>query len=349
MISLFQFERICRRLGEIANRRYTTIANALVPWILFLRDCARIERASVWEDRFPAIIFDQESAPPRYRAAINGILQLRFQALAAQQGYAKHLRRVSFLDEAGMDYGREHTTQSGSGHIAYQKRSITHGRSFGSGIVFSDQAYADLMEEVRQNTNSIFAFRTFGDIYDLSQRMNLTREECQRFPHFPNGRAFGLIPGMARAVELQFEHHELGDYPSAAEIDAIMNPVLHELRRDIKFTPEAILRPLNLADLLREEPENNNNAPESPEPAEPFNGTLLADQMAFLRDVSQFGESGIVERFRRLGFGASKGNRIKQELVDLGLLEVVEVRKSLVGAATKVLRLTALARTLPNL
>jgi len=36
-------------------------------------------------------------------------------------------------------------------------------------------------------------------------------------------------------------------------------------------------------------------------------------------------------------------------LIALGLLEVVEVRKSAVGAATKLLRLTHLARTMPGL
>ena len=52
------------------------------------------------------------------------------------------------------------------------------------------------------------------------------------------GRGFILTPGLDRAVEIQFPDIKLGEYPSAAEIEARMAPVLAELRREITYTPE---------------------------------------------------------------------------------------------------------------
>lgn len=350
MKSLVQLEQICRRLGELGRRKYTTIANALVPFILYLRDTARVEKAPPWEDRFPINILDREGAPPNYRSCIDGMLDLRFQARAAQQGYTEELRRVLLYDEAGLEFGREFTAQSGSGYVSHAKRSITQRRSYGVGMILSDQSFSELMEEAKRNANTAIALRMLAaqDINEVGQRLNLNDSQRQRMPQLGPGRGLILTPGLDRAAEIQFPDIRLGNYPSAAEIEARMGPVLSELRREIVFTPERPIRPLDLEELLPEEPAANDQA-ESAEPPAPFDGTLLVDQMAFLRDVSQFAQSGVVERFRRLGFGGSKGNRIKQELIDLGLLEVVEVRKSAVGASTKVLRLTVLARTLPNL
>ena len=350
-LSLARLEKIFSALGQQGDRRCVTIGSASASFNLFLSDTARIEEAPQWEDRFSVIILDREGAPPAYRACLDGMMQHRFQAQAAQDGYSHHLRRVLSYDEAGLELGREfEAQQAGAGFVSAAKRGISQLRSYGVGIIYAGQSYSLMSEDIKENTNLLSAFRTLSqdDIRELGARMQLTEEQKQRFPTLPPGRAFVAAPDLPRAVEVQFEHVDLGPYPAEDEIAARMCPVLRELQRSITYTAEERIQPLDVDELLGEEAP----APVSIKPpveASKVNAALLEDHWAFLRDVVQHEDSGIAARLHRLGFGASKSSRIKDELIALGLLDVVEVRKSLVGAATKLLRLTDLARTLPGL
>lgn len=350
-LSLAKLEKIFRGLGSRGDRRCDTIAAALATFNLFLGDTARIEDAPEWENLFSVIILDREGAPPAYRACLDGMMQHRFQAQAAEEGYTHHLRRVIFYDEAGLEFGREfETQQAGAGFVSAAKRVISQMRSYGVGIIYSGQSYGLMSQDIKDNTNTLWAFRTVStdDIRELGLRMNLPESQKQRLPTLPPGRAFVAAPDLPTAVEVQFEFVDLGPYPAEDQIAARMGPVLQALRQKTVFTREDVIEALDVDELLGEEP------PVAP-PTEASTGTssfadtLLADHWAFLRDVAQHEDSGIAARLHRLGFGGSKGHRIKEELIALGLLEVLEVRRSVVGAATKLLRLTQLARTLPGL
>jgi len=223
-------------------------------------------------------------------------------------------------------------------------------RSYGVAIIFNGQSYGLMSQDIKDNTNMISAFRTLApdDVRELGYRMNLTAGQKLHLPTLPPGRAFVIAPDLPRAIEVQYDYIELGPYPSEERIAARNEPALREFRQSTVFTPEDPIEPLDVDELLGEEAPVT-AATASTTAAVTLNGGLLADHLAFLRDVAQFENSGVAARFHRLGFGGSKGNRIKQELIDLGLLEVIEVRKSAVGASTKLLRLTNLAQTLPDL
>jgi len=350
-LSLTKLEKIFRGLGRRGDRRCDTIASALATFNLFLGDTARIEESPQWEKQFSAIILDRESAPPAYRACLDGMMQHRFQAQAAQEGYTHHLRRVIFYDEAGLEFGREfEAQQAGAGFVSPAKRGISQMRSYGVAIIYSGQSYGLMSQDIKDNTNTLGAFRTVSteDIRELGLRMNLTESQKQRLPISPPGRAFIAAPDLPTAVEVQFAFADLGPYPAEDQIAARMDPVLQELRQKTVFTREAAIEPLDVDELLGEDALPP-APPQAPAGAEAIASTLLEDHWAFLRDVAQDKDSGIAARLHRLGFGGSKGHRIKEELIALGLLEVVEVRRSVVGAATKVLRLTQLAQTMPGL
>ena len=302
------------------------------------------------------IIYNFEGAPPAYRACLSGLRQLRVQAKAAQLGHDLHLRRVIFHDEAGLEFGREFESHSGSGFVSAAKREITQMRSRSICIIYNCQSYARMTEDIKENTNFVCAYRTpaTAEMQELGVRLNLTDEQQQRLPQLPDGRAFIIAPGMPRAIEVQFPYVELGDYPPEEVTAARMEPVLNQLRGQTIFSREDPIEPLDIENILAEDRRAAEAAPtanpaQSASNTQPFQGTLLADQMAMLRDVVRYPESGVADRMRRLGFGGFKNSRIKQELIDLGLLVVVEVRKSSAGGPTKILRLTDLARTLPGL
>ncbi len=349
-LSLKRLESVLRSLGARGDRRCETLAAALSTFNLFLGDTARIESAPQWEDRHHVIILDREGAPPTYRACLDGLMQLRFQAQAVQQGYTQDLRRVIFHDEAGLELGREFDSQAGSNAISTAKREITQMRSYGVGLFLSYQSFGQVSQDVKDNTNTVIAFRTLSpeDVRELGYRMNLTDPQKQRLPLQRPGRALVTAPDLPCAVEVQFDYADLGPYPPESQISARMAPVLQEFRQNTVYTQEAPIVPLDVDELLGET-EPAVPAPEHKTLTPSFNGNLLANHLAFLRDIAQFPESGVAARLHRLAFGGSKGSRIKQELIDLGLLEVIEVRKSAVGAPTKVLHLTELARNLPAL
>lgn len=350
-LSLTKLEKVFRGLGRRGDRRCDTIASALATFNLFLQDTARIEESPQWENQFSVIILDREGAPPAYRACLDGMMQHRFQAQAAQEGYTHHLRRVIFYDEAGLEFGREfEAQQAGAGFVSPAKRGISQMRSYGVAIIYSGQSYGLMSQDIKDNTNTLCAFRTISteDIREVGFRMNLTESQRQRLPTFPPGRAFVAAPDLPAAVEVQFAFADLGPYPAEDQIAARMAPVLQQLRQKTGFTPEDVLEPLDVDELLGEDAPQPGPT-QAPAGAEALAGTLLEDHWAFLRDVAQHKDSGIAARLHRLGFGGSKGQRIREELIALGLLEAIEVRKSAVGAATKLLRLTQLAQTMPGL
>ncbi|MCX6896631.1 MAG: hypothetical protein NTZ16_14295, partial [Verrucomicrobia bacterium] len=356
MVSLKQLEDIFRHLGARGSRKCETIANALATFNLFLGDTARVRQGVAWEDKQPVIIYDFEGTPPAYRACLSGLRLLRLQAQAGQQGHNCHLRRVIFHDEAGLEFGREFEAQAGSGFVPIAKRWISQMRSRGIGILFGCQSYGQMTEDIKDNTSIVLAFRSPApaEAQELAVRLNLTDDQRQHLRQLPDGRAFMIAPGLSRAVEVQFSYIDLGDYPPEESITARMTPVLAQLRQQTLFSREEPIKPLDIEKILAAESPDSEATPteSSTQPASNpglFSGMLLGDQLCLLRDVVDYSESGVAERFRRLGFGGAKGNRIKQELIDLGLLTVVEVRRSIAGAPTKILRLTDAARNLPGL
>ena len=353
-LSLVRLERIFRALGKRGDRRCATIAGALAAFNLFLGETARVETAPAWESDSRVIVLDREGAPPAYRACLDGMLLHRFQAKAALEGYTSHLRRVIFYDEVGLDFNRDfESQQASSGFVTTGKRLNSQSRSYGVAIIYSGQSYSQASDDIKDNTNTFILFRTPSpdQIREVALRMNLSEPWQRLVPGFPSGHALFVGPDLPNAVELQFLMVDLGPYPAEDVIAAKMEPVLQDLRNRSSFTTEESIQPLDVAELLGEEST-------TPTPAAPTCTTasdpsavraLLADHWALLRDVIQHPDCGIAARFHRLGFGGSRGNRIKEQLIGLGLLEAVEIRKSPVGAATKLLRLTSLARTLPGL
>ena len=185
-LSLAKLEKVFRGLGRRGDRICETIATALATFDLYLDDTARIEDVPVWEEKFQVIILDRQSAPPAYRACLDGLMQLRFQAQAAQEGYTNQLRRVIFYDEAGLEFGREFEAQQvAAGFVNAAKFGVSQMRSYGVAIVYSDQSYCLTTQDIKNNTNNICAFRTFStdDVRELGLRMKLNESQKQRF-HF---------------------------------------------------------------------------------------------------------------------------------------------------------------------
>lgn len=355
-LSLKQLEEVFRQLGARGSRKCETIAAALATFNLYLGDTARVRTGSDWSTRYPVIIYDFEGAPAAYRNCLSGLRLLRLQAASTQAGHTDQLLRAIFHDEAGLDSGRESEASASSGFISATKRSVTQLRSRGIGLIFSTQSYAQLTEDIKDNTNTVFAFRTpgSGEALELGRRLGLKEEQVQRLRQLPDGCALMLAPGLSAAIEVQFEKIDLGDYPPEDWVTARMAPVIEAIRQQTTFSRETPIEPLDLAQILnpdntKEDSHQKTKPTGGVENLPPFAGTLLTDQMALLRDVARQPDSGVAERFRRLGFGGAKGNRVKHDLLDLGLLEVESVRRSLAGAPTKLLRLTALARSIPGL
>lgn len=355
-LSLKQLEEVFGQLGAQGSRKCESIAVALATFNLYLGDTARVRTSTDWTTNYPTIIYDFEGAPAAYRNCLSALRLLRLQAASTHAGHTDQLVRAIFHDEAGLDSGRDSEAAASAGHVTATKRSVTQLRSRGIGLIFSTQAYAQLTEDIQDNTNTVFAFRTpaSGEAQELGRRLGLKDEQVQRLRHLPDGAAFMLAPGLPVAVEVQFENIDLGNYPPEDWVTAQMTPVLATIRAGVVFSREVPIKPLDLTQILESGGAAEGCITESKSPGNtvnlpPYAGTLLGDQLALLRDVVRFPEAGVAERFRRLGFGGAKGNRVKQDLLDLGLLEVESIRRSVAGAPTKLLRLTPLAQSIPGL
>jgi hypothetical protein len=61
-------------------------------------------------------------------------------------------------------------------------------------------------------------------------------------------------------------------------------------------------------------------------------------EQLFLQDVREYPDSGITERYRRLGISVRQGQKLKAELVEKGLIE--EAEKKTKTGRLRVIRLT---------
>ena len=117
-----------------------------------------------------------------------------------------------------------------------------------------------------------------------------------------------------------------------------MRPIIEGLKRDTVYTPdrETPIDPINFSDLM---------SPTQPETSRPQwrqtpTVTFLDDHFALLREIQANPDLGTVAHYKRIGWGAARGNRVRNELRNAGLIEAVR-QKSDRGRPIERMRLTS--------
>jgi hypothetical protein len=74
---------------------------------------------------------------------------------------------------------------------------------------------------------------------------------------------------------------------------------------------------------------------------------FLAEHQTFLRELHDNPSASVTEHYRRLQWGAGRGNRVKNQLLEMGLI-VIARQRSTAGRPVEILLLTDAAKELLN-
>jgi hypothetical protein len=263
---------------------------------------------------------------------------LRTQMEAMAHGHSEGLRLAFFSDEAGI----ETKASTLPGQIPILERQVSQMRSYNMGVFYGAQSVCDMVEGAISNTATFVAFRTPHprDVKRIGELLRLSSDQMAKLPQLPPGEAFLLSEGFSGPCHVKFPFVDLGDYPSDEKIERLMAPRLAVLEEGIVRAPAGEDAPPIYFTNQGEAP---TGATEPVSPSAPVDTSWSADHATLLRDIDKFPDASVTERYRRVKFGGSKGDRIKNALLAQSLIaEVLQPQAS--GAPRKLLRLTEAGR-----
>jgi len=207
-------------------------------------------------------------------------------------------------------------------------------REFGESLIILDQHPSQISLPALGNTYCTICMnlKHRKDISTMSQCMLLDGKEADLLGELEVGQAIVKLQGrIPRAFMIELPEFEIKKGATTdEEVRERMWPILED-RLKSGETPE------EWAELEGEEELEIGGEPQAPETeAEPDLKKL------FLEDVREYPESGIGERYHRLGISVRQGQRLKAELVGKGLIEEAE-KKTRTGRL-RVIRLTGEGR-----
>jgi hypothetical protein len=202
-------------------------------------------------------------------------------------------------------------------------------REFGEGLIIPDQHPSQISLPALGNTYCTICLnlKHQKDISAMSQCMLLDGKESDLLGELEVGQAIVKLQGRiprAFMIELPEFHIEKGAITDE-EVRDRMWPVLQARMKSAE-------RPQEWADVAGEEHQDGGELQASEAEGEPDLEQL------FLQDVREYPESGIGERYHRLGISVRQGQRLKAQLVEKGLIE--EAEKKTKTGRLRVIRLT---------
>jgi len=203
-------------------------------------------------------------------------------------------------------------------------------REFGEGLIILDQHPSQISLPALGNTYCTICLnlKHQKDISAMSQCMLLGGKESDLLGELEVGQAIVKLQGrIPRAFMIELPEFEIRKGAIAdEEVREKMWPVLQARMKSAEM-------PSEWAELAGEEELEDGGELQAP------GGESEPDlEQLFLQDVREYPESGIGERYRRLGISVRQGQRLKAELVGKGLIE--EAEKKTKTGRLRVVRLT---------
>lgn len=203
-------------------------------------------------------------------------------------------------------------------------------REFGEGLIILDQHPSQISLPALGNTYCTICLnlKHQKDISAMSQCMLFGGKESDLLGELEVGQAIVKLQGrIPRAFMIELPEFEIRKGAIAdEEVREKMWPVLQARMKSAEM-------PSEWAELAGEEELEDGGELQAP------GGESEPDlEQLFLQDVREYPESGIGERYHRLGISVRQGQRLKAELVGKGLIE--EAEKKTKTGRLRVVRLT---------
>jgi hypothetical protein len=339
--SLKDFEKILWHLAEHDNRsKLETAARALAALNAVLGRTAHIRKAPYIETEYDVVIYECQGLPPRIDGFLAAIRLLRMQLQSTVVG--NQPQRCYLLDEAGNLFSKELSQAAGSGYISAAKRAITQIRKTGTGILAGVQVISETDDCLKANVASIVCLHCSNpkDAREAANLLLLPETAAVEIQSLPVGMGFLRSEGFTRPVKIQIPNFNLGPCPSDDEVARRMAPEFARLEQQTIRSPMKPngIQPLSYMDILGETESSSAPATEVPV-AESEPPQIFAEHRALLLEIEKHPEASVTEHYRHLHWSAGRGNRVKEQLLKLGLIDTKR-QKSSNGRPREILILT---------
>ncbi|MCC6681641.1 MAG: ATP-binding protein [Phycisphaeraceae bacterium] len=260
------------------------------------------------------------------------------------EGTRERFKHAIVIEEAHHILSNER--QSLVGGQSVMELTFREIREFGESMVILDQQPSSIAASALANTNATICFNVKhrSDVNAISQAMLLQDDQKDILGRLPVGEAVVRLQGrthgpftirvpefeiykgsvtdndvahqMIRIGLISARSHHIGDIPASHRVDNYFVSSDVTEREDGASEPSEVVGP----------------APSLPtDPKE-------ARQRAFLLDVARYADSGVAERFRRLGLSVRQGQKIKERLIGQQL--ICEELKTTRYGRVRIVRLT---------
>ena len=355
-LSLKDFELVLGRIAATEGRQsLQTAALAVGSVNATLGQAARVRRGPDVAGRWPVTVYECQGLPHRVLQFLSAVRLLRLQLRDMIVGHAEGLRRVYFSDEGSLEFGKELSSPGASGYISPQRRLVTQVRSGGTAVVTGVQTLANTDEVLKANVGSYLCLgtQTAAETREASQLLGMPAERMDELQRLPLGMGYLRCDFHPEPVLVSIPNFDAGRYLSDAEVAERMAPAWRWLDEHTVFSDarDDVGTPLSYREILREdeptgaaEPRRSGAAPPMETALPQGDPGMLAEWQALLVDILEHPESGVGERYRRRGWSAGRGNRVKCAVTENGLVEAERQVSPRGGRPREILKATPRGR-----
>lgn len=318
--SLYDFACMLRRMSKSeGDSTLSTAATALESLVETMGKAATVREGPCADDLFNVVVVQCHGLPHEFLHFFMGIRLFRTHLKAIARGHTGELTSVIISDEGGIEFQKEPAGEYV--HISNpQRRLITQFRSTGTGVIIATQSISAIDPAVIANVGSFVCLKAQSDPdVRLSGRLlGLSEDKLDQVRSVPRWSGLFKSPSHAGPVLVEIPEVDMGDYMSDAELDSLNQSGLDRLDSQAIFAPvhEEAAAPISYRDILGETPCGRQDVANSD-----CSLDITADHMSFIREVLAHPEACVVEHYTSIGWGVGRGNRIKSDLMDNGILE----------------------------
>ena len=333
---LEDLRRVTEHLGKKRNRENLyTIARTIQNLCAVLGRASRVRKAADVGSSYHASHGSGKGKPRYTIEAYNFVgcdpgvfrwwLGMEFAQLilgAQHYGHTTTLQQVLVIDEGLNVFAKELYRDARVG-IASPKRVATTGRFTGTGLLVGGQNLTSFDPFLVQNAATLLVFQCndADEAYAAAKSLGLPRERACELQALNKGEAFARSAGWPSPVKIRIPFLNLGDYPSAARVQALLAPELAWIEQHNEYAtyPDASTPPIEFLTIVNGEADAPTDRPAKGA------ASLAADHYAFLRDIFEHPSDGLKARYQRMGLGIEKGNARLAQLKAAGCIRVTQV------------------------
>lgn len=319
--SLYDFACMLHRMSKSeGDSTLATAAVALESLNATLGEAATVREGPCADDVFNVVVMQCHGQPSEFLEFFMGIRLFRGHVKAIAHGHTGELTSAVVSDEGGIEFAKEFSAESGSGYITPQKRLITQCRSTGTGLVIATQSVSAIDPVVISNIGSFVCLKaqSEADVRISGRLLGFPDERFDEVRNIPRWSGLLKTPSHSGAVLVDIPEVDMGDYMSDQDLETLNRKALDQLNSHTIFAPvhQDAGAPISYRDILGE---TMAPAPAASDSDKSFD--IRAEHMSFIREIIAHPDASVVEHYVNLGWSAGRGNRVKTDLIDNGIIE----------------------------